>query len=213
MSTHALSRRSLIAAALAAGGAASLAPAFAQQKMTAEKMRDLIAHTIRRNNEDNKAPTIFSKTMTPILFGRSDEIRLLQIGNEEGALKERFSVTLNLPEQRVILFSRTEVYFHLTGVHLRREKSVINRSAGPLLWTAPEAAKDFARQMTYWAQADPRPDVDAWPAQIRASTPCLNRPRRAGEPDRSFVGGLNARGNDSGGQRRWSQCMLGYVCD
>ena len=91
--------------------------------------------------------------MTPILFGRSGEIRLLQIGNEEGALKERFSVTLNLPEQRVILFSRTEdaIYFHLTGVHLRREKSAINRREGPSLWTAPEAATDFARQMTYWA--------------------------------------------------------------
>ena len=121
--------------------------------MTAEKMRDLIAYTIRRNNEDNKAPTIFSKSVTPTLFGRSDEIRLLQIGNEEGALKERFSVTLNLPEQRVILFSRTEdaIYFHLTGVHLRREKSAVNRPSGASAWTAPEAAKDFARQMTYWA--------------------------------------------------------------
>ena len=153
MSAGAFSRRSLIATGLAAGTAAAFAPAFAQQRMTAEKMRDLIEYTIRRNNEDNKAPTIFSKTVTPVLFGRSDEIRLLQIGNEEGALKERFSVTLNLPEQRVILFSRTEdaIYFHLTGVHLRREKSAINRSAGPSLWTAPEAAKDFARQMTYWA--------------------------------------------------------------
>jgi hypothetical protein len=153
MFAGALSRRSLIATGLAAGTAAVFAPAFEQQRMTAEKMRDLIAYTIRRNNEDNKAPTIFSKVVRPILFGRTDEIRLLQIGNDEGALKERFSVTLNLPEQRVILFSRTEdaIYFHLTGVHLRREKSAINRSAGPSLWTAPEAATDFARQMTYWA--------------------------------------------------------------
>jgi hypothetical protein len=148
----ALSRRSLIVTGLAAGSAA-LSPAFAQQAMTAGKMRDLIDYTIRRNTEDNKAPTIFSKAVTPILFGHSDEIRLLQIGNDEGALKERFSVTLNLPEQSVILFSRTEdaIYFHLTGVHLRREKSAINRRDGASLWTAAEAATDFARQMTYWA--------------------------------------------------------------
>src|SRR6476660_3980789 len=74
--------------------------------------------------------------------------------DDEGALKERFSVTLNLPEQRVVLFSRTEdaIYFHLTGMHLRREKSAVNRrEGGASLWTAPEAATDFARQMTYWA--------------------------------------------------------------
>jgi hypothetical protein len=154
MFARTLSRRSLIATGLAAGSLAAVAPAFAQRHtMTAEKMRDLIDYTIRRNNEDNKAPTIFSKVVTPILFGRADEIRLLQIGNDEGALKERFSVTLNLPEQRVILFSRTEdaIYFHLTGVHLRREKSAINRREGASLWTAAEAATDFARQMTYWA--------------------------------------------------------------
>jgi hypothetical protein len=154
MSARTLSRRSLIATGLAAAGSlAALPPALAQHAMTAEKMRDLIDYTIRRNNEDNKAPTIFSKVVTPILFGRADEIRLLQIGNDEGALKERFSVTLNLPEQRVILFSRTEdaIYFHLTGVHLRREKSAINRREGASLWTAREAATDFARQMTYWA--------------------------------------------------------------
>src|SRR5262245_50309694 len=109
MSAQSLSRRSLIATGLAAGSMAVVAPAFAQHhSMTAEKMQDLIDYTIRRNNEDNRAPTIFSKVVTPILFGRSDEIRLLQIGNDEGALKERFSVTLNLPQQRVILFSRTE---------------------------------------------------------------------------------------------------------
>src|SRR5262245_4418887 len=153
MSAKSLSRRSLIATGLAAGSMAVVAPAFAQHSMTAQKMQDLIDYTIRRNNEDNRAPTIFSKVVTPILFGRSEEIRLLQIGNDEGALKERFSVTLNLPQQRVILFSRTEdaIYFHLTGVHLRRERSAINRQSGPSLWTAPEAATDFARQMTYWA--------------------------------------------------------------
>jgi hypothetical protein len=155
MHARALSRRSLIVTALAAGTTTvTFAPAFAQQQMTAEKMRELIDYTIRRNTEDNKAPTIFSKVVTPILFGRTDEIRLLQIGNDEGALKERFSVTLNLPEQRVVLFSRTEeaIYFHLTGVHLRREKSAVNRrEGGASLWTAPEAATDFARQMTYWA--------------------------------------------------------------
>jgi hypothetical protein len=154
MHARAISRRSLIATSLAAGTTATLAPAFAQQHMTAEKMRELIDYTIRRNTEDNKAPTIFSKVVTPILFGRTDEIRLLQIGNDEGALKERFSVTLNLPEQRVVLFSRTEdaIYFHLTGMHLRREKSAVNRrEGGASLWTAPEAATDFARQMTYWA--------------------------------------------------------------
>ena len=154
MSTNSLSRRSLIATGLAAGGAAALAPALAQQPMTAEKMRALIDYTIRRNTEDNKAPTIFSKVVMPILFGRTDEVRLHQIGNDEGALKERFSVTLNLPEQRVVLFSRTEdaIYFHLTGVQLRREKSAVNRrQGGASLWTAPEAATDFARQMSYWA--------------------------------------------------------------
>ena len=149
-----ISRRSLIATGLAAVTAAAFAPAFAQAQMTAEKMRALIDYTIRRNTEDNKAPTIFSKVVTPILFGRTDEVRLLQIGNDEGTLKERFSVTLNLPEQRVVLFSRTEdaIYFHLTGVHLRREKSAVNRrEGGASLWTAPEAATDFARQMSYWA--------------------------------------------------------------
>jgi len=154
MHARALSRRSLIATGLAAGTTATFAPAFAQQQMTAEKMRELIDYTIRRNTEDNKEPTIFSKVVTPILFGRTDEIRLLQIGNDEGALKERFSVTLNLPEQRVVLFSRTEdaIYFHLTGMHLRREKSAVNRrEGGASLWTAPEAATDFARQMAYWA--------------------------------------------------------------
>jgi hypothetical protein len=154
MHARALSRRSLIATGLAAGTTATFAPAFAQQQMTAEKMRELIDYTIRRNTEDNKEPTIFSKVVTPILFGRTDEVRLLQIGNDEGALKERFSVTLNLPEQRVVLFSRTEdaIYFHLTGMHLRREKSAVNRrEGGASLWTAPEAATDFARQMTYWA--------------------------------------------------------------
>ena len=154
MSTAALSRRSLIATGLAAGAAAAFAPAFAQQAMTAEKMRELIAYTIRRNTEESKAPTIFSKVVTPVLFGRTDEVRVLQIGNDEGALKERFSVTLNLVQQRVVLFSRTEdaIYFHLTGVNLRREKSAANRrNGGASLWTAPEAATDFARQMTYWA--------------------------------------------------------------
>jgi hypothetical protein len=102
----------------------------------------------------NKAPTVFSKVVTPILFGRADEILLLQIGNDEGALKERFSVTVNLSEQQVVLFSRTEdaIYFHLTGVHLRRQRSAANRrEGGGSLWTTPEAATDFTRQMTYWA--------------------------------------------------------------
>jgi hypothetical protein len=37
-------------------------------------------------------------------------------------------------------------------MHLRREKSAVNRrEGGASLWTAPEAATDFARQMTYWA--------------------------------------------------------------
>jgi hypothetical protein len=155
MSTgRALSRRSLIATGFAAGTMAAFAPAFAQQQMTAGKMRELIDYTIRRNKEDNKAPTIFSKAVTPILFGRTDEIQLLQIGNDEGALKERFSVAVNLSEQDVVLFSRTEdaIYFHRTGVHLRRVKSAVNRrEGGASLWTAPEAATDFARQMTYWA--------------------------------------------------------------
>ena len=154
MSTSAPSRRSLIATGLAAGTAAAFAPAFAQQPMTAEKMQELIDYTIRRNTEDNKAPTIFSKVVTPIPFDRTDEVRVLQIGNDEGALKERFSVTLNLPKQLVVLFSRTEdaIYFHLTGSDMRRSRSAINRrNGGASLWTAPEAATDFARQMTYWA--------------------------------------------------------------
>jgi hypothetical protein len=154
MSAHSLSRRTLIATGLAAGGVATLAPAFAQgHAMTAEKMRALIDYTIRRNNEDNRSATIFSKVVTPVLFGRSDEVRLLQIGNDEGALKERFSVTLNLPQQRVILFSRGEdaIYFHLTSVNLRRERSAINRTSGATVWNGPDATRDFDRQMTYWA--------------------------------------------------------------
>jgi hypothetical protein len=153
MSAQSLSRRFLIATGLAAGSLAVVAPVFAQHSMTAQKMQDLIDYTIRRNNEDNRAPTIFSKVVTPVLFGRSDEIRLLQIGNDEGALKERFSVTLNLPQQRVILFSRTEdaIYFHLTGVNLRRERSAVNRTSGATVWSGQEAANDFARQMNYWA--------------------------------------------------------------
>jgi hypothetical protein len=154
MSASVLSRRALISTGLAVGAAATFAPALAQQSMTAEKMQALIDYTIRRNTEDNKAPTIFSKVVTPILFGRTDEVRLMQIGNDEGALKERFSVTLDLAEPHVVLFSRTDdaVYFHLTGMHLRREKSAVNRrEGGASLWTAPEAATDFVRQMTYWA--------------------------------------------------------------
>jgi hypothetical protein len=154
MTTRALSRRSLIATGLAAGTAATFASAFAQQQMTAEKMRALIDYTIRRNKENNKTPTVFSKTVTPILFDRTDEVLLLQIGNDEGALKESFSVTVNLSEQHVVVFSRTEdaIYFHLTGAHLRRQRSAANRrQGGASLWTAPEAATDFARQMTYWA--------------------------------------------------------------
>ena len=149
-----ISRRSLIVSGLAAATATTLAPAFGQQAMTAQKMRELIDYTIRQNKKDNKVPTIFSKVMTPIVFGRSDEIQIFQIGNDEGALKERFSVTLNLPEQRVVLFSRTDdaIYFHLTGVHLQRERSAVNRrQGGASLWTTPDAATDFARQMTYWA--------------------------------------------------------------
>jgi hypothetical protein len=154
MSKRALSRRSLIATGLAAGTVATFAPAVAQEQMTAEKMRALIDYTIRRNKEDNKPATVFSKAVTPLLFDRTDEILLLQIGNEEGALKERFSVTINMSEQNVVLFSRTEdaIYFHLTGVHLRRQRSAVNRrQGGASLWTAPEAATDFTRQMTYWA--------------------------------------------------------------
>jgi len=154
MTARALSRRSLIAASLAAGTTAAFAPALAQERMTAEKMRKLIDYTIRRNNEDSKNPTIFSKVVTPVLFDRSDEVRIFQIGNDEGALKERFGVTLNLGQQQVIVFSRTEsaIYFHLTGVSLLRARSAVNRrEGGASLWTAPEAATDFARQMSYWA--------------------------------------------------------------
>ena len=131
MSARAVSRRSLLATGLAAGTAAALAPAFAQQHMTAEKMRELIDYTIRRNTEDNKAPTIFSKVVTPILFGRTDEARMLQIGNDEGAPKERFSVTLNLAQQRVVLFSRTDdaIYFNDAERHafVRLDKTLYDR--------------------------------------------------------------------------------------
>ena len=153
MSIVTISRRSLIAGGLAAGTKAVFAPAFAQAQMTAEKMRELIDYSIRRNKEDNKAP-IRLGTVTPILFGRTEEVMVYQIGNDEGALKERFSVTINLSQQHVVLFTRTEdvIYFHLTGVHLRREKSALNRrGSGVSLWTAPEAATDFVRQMSYWA--------------------------------------------------------------
>jgi len=153
MAVITISRRSFIATGLAAGAAAVFVPAFAQSAMTAEKMQSLIDYTLRRNKEDNKSPTRFSERMTPIIFGRADEVLVLQIGNDEGALKERFSVTVNQNQQQVILFSRTDeqVYFHLTGVHLRREVSAINRKEGGSLWAAPDAAQDFVRQMTYWA--------------------------------------------------------------
>jgi hypothetical protein len=92
-------------------------------------------------------------TITPILFGSPQKVLLFQIGNDEGALKEWFSVTTNLAQQHVIVFTRGEniVYFHLTGMHLRQEKSAINRQSGPSLWTGADAAKDFDRQMSYWA--------------------------------------------------------------
>ena len=149
-----ISRRSLIATGLAAGTTAVCASAFAQSQMTANKMQELINYTLKRNKADNKAPTQFSKVVTPILFGRTDEVLIFQVGNDEGALKERFSVTTNLNQQYVILFSRTQdaIYFHRTGLHLRRELSAVNRRAGGAsLWTESEAAKDFARQMSYWA--------------------------------------------------------------
>jgi hypothetical protein len=154
MSIGALSRRSLIASGLAVGGMAAFAPAFAQHAMTAEKMRALIDYAFRRNKEDNKAPITLGNPVSAVLFGRSDEMRLFQIGNDEGAFKERFSVTVDLPEQRVVLFSRTDekIYFHVTGMHLRRERSGINeRGVGVSLWTSADAAPDFDRQMTYWA--------------------------------------------------------------
>ena len=88
-----ISRRSLIATGLAAGTTAVCASAFAQSQMTANKMQELINYTLKRNKADNKAPTQFSKVVTPILFGRTDAS----------------------------------------------------------LWTESEAAKDFARQMSYWA--------------------------------------------------------------
>jgi hypothetical protein len=154
MSIVTISRRSLIATGLAAGTAAIFAPAFAQEQMTAEKMKLLIDYTLKKNKENNKAPTRFSPTVTPFLFGSTAEVMLHQIGNDEGALKERFGVTINLSQQQVVIFSRTEdvVYFHRTGLHLRREVSAINkRNGGASRWTAPEASKDFTRQMSYWA--------------------------------------------------------------
>jgi hypothetical protein len=153
MSMNALSRRAVIATGFAAG-AAAFAPVLAQGQMTTEKMRALVDYTLRRNREDNKTPVQFSTATTPFLFGRPDVVLVLQIGNDEGALKERFSVTTNLQEQQVILFSRTEdaVYFHLTGTHLRRTRSAVNRRVGGASrWTASEAATDFARQLSYWA--------------------------------------------------------------
>ena len=153
MLTSVFSRRALISTGLAVAAAATFAPAFAQARMTAEKMKKLIDYTVRRNKEDNKSPTRLG-VIVPSLFGGVEEVLVLQIGNDEGALKERFSVTVNLNQQHVVLFSRTEdaVYFHLTGIHLRRERSAINRrNGGPSHWTAPEAATDFARQMSYWA--------------------------------------------------------------
>jgi hypothetical protein len=149
-----ISRRALIAGGLAAGSAAIVTPTFAQQPMTAEKMRNLIDYTIKQNKTENKTPTRFSPATTPFLFGRADEVLILQIGNDDGALKERFCVTINQSQQQVVLFSRTEdvVYFHRTGLHLRREASAINRrEGGASRWTAPDAAKDFTRQMAYWA--------------------------------------------------------------
>jgi len=149
-----ISRRSLIATGLAAASTAVFAPAFAQSQMTAKKMQELIDYTLKRNKNDNKAPTRFSQVVTPILFGSTQEVLIFQIGNDEGALQERFSVTINLSQQYVVLFSRTEdvVYFHRTGLHLRREMSAVNRrTGGASSWTEPEAAKDFARQMSYWA--------------------------------------------------------------
>jgi hypothetical protein len=153
MPAHTLSRRALMATGFAAG-AAAFSPVLAQGQMTPEKMRALVDYTLRRNKEDNKTPIQFSPKTAPFLFGRPDVVLVLQIGNEEGALKERFSVTINLQEQQVILFSRTEdaVYFHLTGTHLRRTRSAVNRRVGGAsLWTTPDAARDFARQLSYWA--------------------------------------------------------------
>jgi len=63
-------------------------------------------------------------------------------------------VTVNLSQQQVVLFSRTEdaIYFHRTGVHLRREMSAVNRRKGGVsAWSGPDAVKDFSRQMSYWA--------------------------------------------------------------
>jgi hypothetical protein len=153
MHASVLSRRALISTRLAVGAAAAFAPAFAQAQMTAVKMQALIDYTLRRNKEDGKSPIRLGQ-IRPILFPSINDVQMLQIGNDEGAIKERFSVTVNLSQQHVILFSRGEdaVYFHLTGVHLRRESSAINRrEGGPSRWNTPEAAKDFARQMSYWA--------------------------------------------------------------
>ena len=150
-----ISRRSALTTGLAAlGTAAIFAPAFAQQKMTAETMKGLIDLTLKRNKEDNKVPTRLGVQVAPVLFGSSAEVRFLQLGNDEGALKERFAVTVNLSQQHVVMFSRTEdaIYFHRTGVHLRREMSAVNRRKGGVsAWSGPDAVKDFSRQMSYWA--------------------------------------------------------------
>src|SRR5262245_34137205 len=90
-------RRRLLLAGLGVAFASRVAPALAQQsQMTAEKMQALIDYTRRRNSEERREPTHFSKVVGPVLFGRGDEVLVWQIGNDEGAIKERFSVTLNL---------------------------------------------------------------------------------------------------------------------
>jgi hypothetical protein len=146
------SRRAFVLSGLVTVAAAAPFPA-AGAGVTKELMQKLIDYTIKTNQTAKKEPTPFSKTMTPLLFGNSNPVLMFQIGNDEGALKERFGVTTNLSQQRIIVFSRTTdaIYFHLTGTHLRRDVSAINRKSGASLWASQEAEQDFKRQMSYWA--------------------------------------------------------------
>jgi hypothetical protein len=124
------------------------APAGAD-KLDADGLERLIAKALAEPDE-----TPLSR---PAILGLGDKkLTTKSIEHQEPGEKYGFMVVIPRRDTGLIFFRGVEkpsfYAVHLTGAHLQRVSSAINRNGKLEKWTGKDADADFTKQTTYWAK-------------------------------------------------------------
>lgn len=139
-----------IAAAIAALFV-GIGAADAQSRPTQDQLKRMAAQAL--------ADPETIKFARPQILGFDQPVITHQLGYESGDMVYYFAITKPRLQDGLIFFShqKSTNFFrmHRTDTHLRRVASARNNmenDAGLTVWAGPDADKDFAAQLAYWAK-------------------------------------------------------------